>query len=129
MRNALSFEQYSCSRNALSNVQRNNPSVLCPCRVLQFVSQEYASFFKISFIVVVRLKFLRFAQCTRLKYFSLCRYLVQRSNKFDSGSCSRWKIRTHNIGRFFSKWFCSSFQRNNQQLSLNPFASFDEWLI
>lgn len=61
MRNALSFEQYSCSRNALSNVQRNNPGVLCPCRVLQFVSQEYASFFKISFIVVVRRKFLRFA--------------------------------------------------------------------
>lgn len=61
MRNALSFEQHSRSRNALSNVQRNNPGVLCPCRVLQFVSQEYALFFEISFIIVVGRKFLRFA--------------------------------------------------------------------
>lgn len=61
MRNALSFEQHSRSPNALSNVQRNNFGVLCPCRVLQFVSQECASFFGISFIIVVGRKFLRFA--------------------------------------------------------------------
>lgn len=135
MRNALSFEQFSRSQNALSNV--NNPGVLCPCRVLQFVSQEYASFFKISFIVVVGGKFLRFAVNSErgspsVRASNIFRFLVISFREVISLTVVR--VRGGRSGLtisagFFSKWFFSSFQRNNQRLSLNPFPSFDEWLI
>lgn len=138
MRNALSFEQHSRSPNALSNVQRNNSGVLCPCRVLQFVSQECASFFEISFIIVVGRKFLRFAVnrergSPSIRASNIFRFAVISFREVISLTVVRIRGGRSGLtipaGFFFSKWFCPSFQRNNQRLSLNPFASFDEWLI